>query len=130
MELRSVQLIGVRPEVDFHALEADENYDDPSQATDLNERRSAPYLTTPYSYLATTKPSQYFEDKSKRPRRVSCRAARVPRRLSANEEEAGVVRAPMDDRRPRHAGTRGSWQLLIRSQAARPTRSGSTTRSS
>ena len=76
MELRSYSLVGVRPEVDFMLWKLTERYDDLRElTTDLNGTPLAPYLTTPYSYLATTKPSQYFEDKSKQPRRVVPRGA-------------------------------------------------------
>jgi chlorite dismutase len=76
MELRSYSLVGVRPEVDFMLWKLTERYDDLRElATDLNATPLAPYLNTPYSYLATTKPSQYFESKSKRPRRVVPRDA-------------------------------------------------------
>jgi len=76
IELRSYSLVGVRPEVDFMLWKLTERYDDLRElTTDLNGTPLAPYLATPYSYLATTKPSQYFEDKSKRPRRVVPRGA-------------------------------------------------------
>jgi chlorite dismutase len=53
-----------------------ERYDDLRElAMDINATPIAGYLKTPYSYLATTKPSQYFEDRSKRPRRVIPRGA-------------------------------------------------------
>jgi len=76
MELLSYSLVGVRPEVDFMLWKLTERYDDLRKlTTDLNRTPLAPYLATPYSYLATTKPSQYFESKSKRPRRVVPRGA-------------------------------------------------------
>ncbi len=76
MELRSYSLVGVRPEVDFLLWKLTDRYDDLRElATDLNGTPLAGYLTTPYSYLAATKPSQYFEDKSRRPRRVVPRGA-------------------------------------------------------
>jgi chlorite dismutase len=76
MELRTYSLVGVRPEVDFFFWKLTERYDDLRElAVDLNATPLAGYLTTPYSYLAATKPSQYFEDKSKRPRRVVPRGA-------------------------------------------------------
>ena len=76
IELRSYSLVGVRPEVDFMLWKLTERYDDLRElTTDLNGTPLAPYLATPYSYLATTKPSQYFEDKSKQPRRVVPRGA-------------------------------------------------------
>ena len=76
MELRAYSLVGVRPEVDFMVWKLTERYDDLRElTTDLNGTPLAPYLRTPYSYLATTKPSQYFEDKRKQPRRVVPRGA-------------------------------------------------------
>jgi chlorite dismutase len=76
MELRSYSLVGVRPEVDFMLWKLTERYDDLRElTTDLNGTPLAPYLSTPYSYLAATKPSQYFEQKSGRPRRVVPRGA-------------------------------------------------------
>jgi chlorite dismutase len=76
MEIRTYSLVGVRPEVDFMFWKLTERYDDLRElAVDVNASPIAGYLETPYSYLATTKPSQYFEDKSKRPRRVIPRGA-------------------------------------------------------
>jgi chlorite dismutase len=76
MELRSYSLVGVRPEVDFLLWKLTERYDDLRElATELNGTPLAGYLSTPYSYLAATKPSQYFEQKSNRPRKVVPRGA-------------------------------------------------------
>jgi chlorite dismutase len=76
MELRTYSLLGVRPEVDFMFWKLTERYDDLRElAVDVNASPIAGYLETPYSYLAATKPSQYFEEKSKRPRRVVPRGA-------------------------------------------------------
>jgi chlorite dismutase len=76
LELRAYSLVGVRPEVDFMFWKLTERYDDLRElAVDINATPIAGYLETPYSYLATTKPSQYFEDKRKRPRRVVPRGA-------------------------------------------------------
>jgi chlorite dismutase len=76
MELRTYSLVGVRPEVDFMFWKLTERYDDLRElAVDVNATPIAGYLETPYSYLAATKPSQYFEEKSKRPRRVVPRGA-------------------------------------------------------
>jgi chlorite dismutase len=76
MDLRTYSLVGVRPEVDFMLWKLTERYDDLRElTTDLNGTPLAGYLSTPYSYLAATKPSQYFEAKSKRPRRVIPRGA-------------------------------------------------------
>jgi chlorite dismutase len=76
MDLRAYSLVGVRPEVDFMFWKLTERYDDLRElAVDINATPIAGYLETPYSYLATTKPSQYFEERSKRPRRVIPRGA-------------------------------------------------------
>jgi chlorite dismutase len=76
MELRAYSLVGVRPEADFMLWKLTERYDDLRElGTDLNGTPLAGWLTTPYSYLATTKPSQYFEQRSKGPRRVVPRGA-------------------------------------------------------
>jgi chlorite dismutase len=76
MELRTYSLVGVRPEVDFMFWKLTDRYDDLRElAEDVNACPIAGYLETPYSYLAATKPSQYFEEKSKRPRRVVPRGA-------------------------------------------------------
>jgi chlorite dismutase len=76
IELRTYSLVGVRPEVDFMFWKLTERYDDLRElAVDVNASPIAGYLETPYSYLAATKPSQYFEEKSKRPRRVVPRGA-------------------------------------------------------
>jgi chlorite dismutase len=74
MELRTYSLVGVRPDVDFLFWKLTERYDDFRElAADLNGTPLAGYLTTPYSYLAATKPSQYFEQG--RSRRVVPRGA-------------------------------------------------------
>ena len=76
MELRAYSLVGIRPEADFMLWKLTERYDDLRElGTELNGTPLAGWLTTPYSYLAATKPSQYFEDRSKRPRRVIPRGA-------------------------------------------------------
>jgi chlorite dismutase len=71
MELRTYSLVGVRPEVDFLFWKLTERFEDfRDLAADVNATPLAGYLSTPYSYLAATKPSKYFEDRSGRPRRV------------------------------------------------------------
>jgi chlorite dismutase len=76
MELRSYSLVGVRPDADFMLWKLTERYEDLRElAADLNATPLAGYVTTPYSYLAATKPSQYFERASGRPRRVVPRGA-------------------------------------------------------
>ena len=76
MELRSYSLVGVRPDADFMLWKLTERYEDLRElAADLNATPLAGYVTTPYSYLGATKPSQYFERASGRPRRVVPRGA-------------------------------------------------------
>jgi chlorite dismutase len=76
MEIRSYSLVGVRPEVDFMLWKLTERYDDLRElGAELNGTPMAGWMTTPYSYLAATKPSQYFEQKTARPRRVIPRGA-------------------------------------------------------
>jgi chlorite dismutase len=77
IELRAYSLVGVRPEVDFMLWKLTERFEDLAElAADLNATPLAGYLTTPYSYLAATKPSKYFERDAKRPpRRVIPRGA-------------------------------------------------------
>jgi chlorite dismutase len=76
MELRTYSLVGARPEVDFMLWKLTDRYDDFRElTTGLNATPLAGWLSTPFSYLAATKPSQYFEPKSKRPRRVVPRGA-------------------------------------------------------
>jgi chlorite dismutase len=76
LELRTFSLVGVRPEVDFMFWKLTERFDDLRElAADLNGTPLAGYLTTPYSYLAATKPSQYFEERGDRARRVVPRGA-------------------------------------------------------
>jgi chlorite dismutase len=76
MDLRTYSLVGVRPEVDFMLWKLTERYDDLRElGSELNGTPLAGWLTTPYSYLAATKPSQYFEQTSRRPRRVVPRGA-------------------------------------------------------
>ena len=77
MELRSYSLVGVRPEADFMVWKITERYEDFQELTaELNGTPLAGWLETPYSYLAATKPSKYFErDPRRPPRRVVPRGA-------------------------------------------------------
>ena len=76
MEVRSYSTVGVRPDVDFFLWKLTERYEDLGElAADLNATPLAGYLATPYSYLAVTQPSTYFERERKRPRRVVPRGA-------------------------------------------------------
>jgi chlorite dismutase len=76
MGLRAYSLVGVRPEVDFMLWKLTERYDDLRElGADLNGTPLAGWLTTPYSYLAAAKFSQYFDNKRGGPRRVVPRGA-------------------------------------------------------
>jgi chlorite dismutase len=58
--LRAYSTAGVRPETDFFLWKITERYDDLGElGAALNGTPLAGWLETPYSYLATTKPSQY-----------------------------------------------------------------------
>ena len=58
--LRAYSTTGVRPETDFFLWKITERYDDLGElATALNATPLAGWLETPYSYLATTKASEY-----------------------------------------------------------------------
>ncbi len=76
--LQSYTLTGVRPETDFFLWKITERYQDLIDlGAALNGTPLAGWLSTPYSYLATTKSSQYFEKQSKAKRmgRITPRAA-------------------------------------------------------
>jgi chlorite dismutase len=77
MGLLTYSLVGVRPEVDFMFWKLTERYEDLRDlAAGLNATPLAGWLTTPYSYLAATLSSKYFERDPKRPpRRVVPRQA-------------------------------------------------------
>ncbi len=77
MELRTYSLVGTRGDADFFLWKLTERYDDLRElTTDLNATPLAGYLTSPYSYLAATRPSKYFErDPRRPPRRVVPRGA-------------------------------------------------------
>ena len=58
--LRAYSTTGIRPETDFFLWKITERYDDLGDlGTALNGTELAGWLETPYSYLATTKASQY-----------------------------------------------------------------------
>jgi chlorite dismutase len=58
--LRAYSTAGVRPETDFFLWKITDRYDDLEElGTVLNGTTLAGWLATPYSYLATTKASQY-----------------------------------------------------------------------
>ena len=67
--LRAYSTVGVRPDCDLFLWKITERYEDLSElGAALNATPLAGYLETPYSYLATTKASQY--SKARRPRKV------------------------------------------------------------
>ena len=77
IELRAYSLVGVRPEADFMLWKLTERYEDFQElGADLNGTPLAAWLETPYSYLAASKPSKYFErDPRRPPRKVVPRGA-------------------------------------------------------
>ena len=67
--LRAYSTLGVRPDCDFFLWKITERYDELGDLTaELNGTPLAGYLATPYSYLATTKASEYTA--ARRPRKV------------------------------------------------------------
>jgi chlorite dismutase len=69
VSLRAYTVGGVRADSDFFLWVISERFDDLNQlAADLNATPLAGWLETPYSYLATTKASQYTA--ARRPRKV------------------------------------------------------------
>jgi chlorite dismutase len=67
--LRAYSVAGVRPDCDFFLWKITERYEDLGElGAALNGTPLAGWLTTPYSYLATTKASEYT--KARRPRQV------------------------------------------------------------
>src|SRR3954452_5588751 len=67
--LRAYTITGVRPDCDFFLWKITERYEDLGElGTALNATPLAGWLETPYSYLATTKASEYTQ--ARRPRRV------------------------------------------------------------
>ena len=67
--LRAYSTVGVRPDCDFFLWKITERYADLGElGTELNGTPFAAHVGTPYSYLATTKASQYTA--ARRPRKV------------------------------------------------------------
>jgi chlorite dismutase len=67
--LRAYTLTGVRPDCDFFLWKITERFGDLGDlGADLNGTPLAGWLETPYSYLATTKASQYTQ--ARKPRKV------------------------------------------------------------
>ena len=127
--LRAYSCVGVRPEVDFFLWKITDRYDDLGElGTALNATPLAGWLSTPYSYLATTKASQYTQ--ARRPRRI------VPKELPYLVVYP-FVKVRRGTRSRRRTGS-GRWTSTCGSGArtspasatTRRTRSGSTTRSS
>jgi chlorite dismutase len=74
--LRTYTTAGVRPEADFFLWKITDRYDDLLElGADLNGTPLAGWLTTPHSFLATTKPSNYTDKKRVRQGRVTPRNA-------------------------------------------------------
>jgi chlorite dismutase len=74
--LRAYSTTGVRPEADFFLWKITDRFDDLIElGADLNGTPLAGWLSTPYSYLATTKPSAYTDKKRVRQGRVLPRDA-------------------------------------------------------
>ena len=76
--LQAYTVTGVRPDCDFFLWKITEHYQDLIElGAALNATPLAGWLSTPYSYLATTKASQYFEKQSKAKRmgRITPRGA-------------------------------------------------------
>jgi chlorite dismutase len=99
MELRTYSTVGVRPEVDFMVWKLTERYDDLGElGAALNGTPLAGWLETPYSYLAASRPSKYFERDSRRPpRRVVPRGAPYLV-VYPFEKKREWYSLPMDDR--------------------------------
>ncbi|HEY6963554.1 MAG TPA: chlorite dismutase family protein [Gaiellaceae bacterium] len=65
--LRCYSTTGVRPETDFFLWKITERYEDLGElGAALNGTPLAPWLETPYSYLATTRASQYTQARKAR----------------------------------------------------------------
>jgi chlorite dismutase len=72
--LRAYSVTGVRPDCDFFLWKISERYSDFGElGADLNSTPIAGWLETPYSYLATTKASNYT--RARRARRIVPRGA-------------------------------------------------------
>ncbi len=72
--LRAYACAGVRPDCDFFLWKITERYDDLGElGAELNGTPLAAWLETPYSYLATTKASQYTS--ARRARKIAPRGS-------------------------------------------------------
>ena len=82
--LRAYTVTGVRPDSDFFLWKITERYEDLGElGAALNGTPLAGWLETPYSYLATTKASEYT--RARKPRKVVAEGLAVPRRLPVRE---------------------------------------------
>ena len=94
--LRAYTTTGCGPRRDFFLWKITERYDDLGElGAALNGTPLAAWLETPYSYLATSKASEYTS--ARRARQIVAEGLAVPRRLPVREG-AAVVRAPEADR--------------------------------
>ncbi|MCP9484976.1 MAG: chlorite dismutase family protein [Gaiellaceae bacterium MAG52_C11] len=72
LDVRAYSTAGVRPDCDFFLWKITERYLDLGElGAELNATPLAGWLETPYSYLATTKPSQYSQ--ARRARKIAPR---------------------------------------------------------
>src|SRR2546423_11391422 len=72
--LRAYSTAGVRPDSDFFLWKITDRYEDLGElGAALNRTPLAAWLTTPYSYLATTKASQYTS--ARKARRIAPKAS-------------------------------------------------------
>ena len=72
--LRAYTVTGVRPDSDFFLWKITERYEDLGElAAELNATPLAGWLETPYSYLATTKASEYTQ--ARKPRKIMPRSS-------------------------------------------------------
>ena len=128
--LRAYNVSGIRPEADFFLWQITERYDDLLElGAALNGTPLAGWLTTPYSYLATTKPSVYTDKKRVRQGKVT------PREAPYLVVYPFVKKRPwyfltFEERVEAMKSTPSSVASSSPSRTTRPTRSGSTTRSS
>jgi chlorite dismutase len=98
--LRAYSVTGVRPDSDFFLWQITSRYEDLGElGTELNATPLAGWLDTPYSYLATTKASQYTQ-------------ARRPRKITPKSQPYLVV-YPFVKVRPWYALTEGERQRAM-----------------
>jgi Uncharacterized conserved protein len=126
--LRTYSTTGVRPDVDFFLWKITSRYEDLGElGAALNATPLAGWLETPYNYLATTKASQYTQ--ARRPRKVVPKGSPYLVVYPFVKVRPGT-RCPSRTVSARWTSTSASATSSRRSTTTRPTRSGSTTRSS